>query len=92
MRPLKDGKLECKKVPDFNYTMEMSTYGEPNFGLVGRHTLHEFGGVLADVYMGRAVDGNGPLSCTFYCDSETCKGLYIFNKTSLYLLFLDLSS
>jgi len=72
VRPLKGGKLECKKIPDFNYTMEMSTYGEPNFGLLGRHIMQEFEGVSADVYMGRAIDGNGPLNCLFYCDSETC--------------------
>lgn len=90
MTPGNGGKLTCKKLPDFNYSMEISTYGEPNFGLLGRHILQEFGGISADVYIGQAVDGVGQLNCLFYCDSETCTLIMIqtfFSRCLLTVVF-----
>lgn len=67
------GNIYCIKIPDFNYSSEISTYGEPNFGFLGRHVLQEYGGITADLYVGQAVDGVGPMNCIFYCDAETCR-------------------
>lgn len=66
------GTYLCKKIPDFNYTMEVYTYGEQNFGFLGRHVLLDKGNFTADVYAGQAVDGVGQLNVIFYCDSDTC--------------------
>ncbi|XP_057296669.1 uncharacterized protein LOC130625581 [Hydractinia symbiolongicarpus] len=62
---------KCVEFVDFNYTMEIQGYDHNYLKSMGRFELYEKNETFkAELYMGTALDGVGPLSCVAVIDER----------------------